>query len=89
MALGSTVGQLLRLVLRQGARQIGVGLTLGLAGGFLLTRPLEQIFGSSMTNNPLIYVGVAVTICAVGLTALWLPARRATRVDPIEALRAE
>jgi putative ABC transport system permease protein len=89
MALGCTVGQLLRLVLLQGARQISVGLALGLAGGFLLTRPLEQVFGSSMTNNPPIYVGVAVTICAVGLTALWLPAQRATRVNPIDALRSE
>lgn len=89
MALGSTVGQLLRLVLRQGGRQIAQGLAIGLVGGFLLTRPLEQIFGSSMANNVLIYVGVTVTICAVGLLALWLPARRVTRVDPVEALRTE
>lgn len=89
LALGSTVAQLLRLVLRQGGRQIGLGLAIGLAGGFLLTRPLEQFFGSSMTNNPVIYAGVALTICAVGLLALWLPARRATQVDPTEALRAE
>lgn len=89
MALGSTVGQLLRLVLRQGGRQIGLGLAIGLGSGFLLTRPLEQMFGSSMTNNILIYVGVAVTICVVGLIALWLPARRVARVDPMEALRTE
>jgi predicted lysophospholipase L1 biosynthesis ABC-type transport system permease subunit len=89
MALGSTVSQLLRLVLRQGGRQIGLGLAIGLVGGFLLTRPLEQIFGSAMANNPLIYVGVTLAICTVGLAALWLPARRATRIDPMEALRAE
>lgn len=89
MALGSTVSQLLQLVLRQGGRQIGTGLAIGLAGGFLLTRPLEQVFGSAMVNNPLIYVGVALTICAAGLAALWLPARRASHVDPMEALRAE
>lgn len=89
MALGSTVAQLLHLVLGQGARQIGLGLVLGLGGGYLLTRPLEQVFGSAMTNNPLIYVGVALTICTVSLLALWLPARRASKVDPMEALRSE
>jgi putative ABC transport system permease protein len=89
MALGSTVAQLLRLVLRQGGRQIVLGLAIGLVSGFLLTRPLEQIFGGTMANNPLIYVGVTLTICAVGLAALWIPARRASHVDPTEALRAE
>jgi predicted permease len=89
MALGSTVAQLLGLVLRQGGRQIGLGLALGLVGGFLLTRPLEQIFGGAMTNNPLVYVGVAAAICLAGFAALWLPARRASHVDPMEALRAE
>ncbi|MES1168889.1 MAG: FtsX-like permease family protein, partial [Oleiharenicola lentus] len=89
MALGSTVAQLLRLVLQQGGRQVGTGLVLGLAGGYLLTRPLEQIFGSGMINSPLIYAGVTVTICLVGLVALWLPARRAAKVDPMVALRTE
>jgi putative ABC transport system permease protein len=89
MALGSTVGQLLTLVLRQGGRQIGAGLGLGLVGGFLLTRPLEQIFGSAMTNNLLVYVGVTAAISLAGFAALWLPARRASHIDPMEALRAE
>ncbi|HVZ63323.1 MAG TPA: ABC transporter permease [Lacunisphaera sp.] len=89
MALGSTMNQLLRLVLRQGGVQIVLGLAVGLVGGFLLTRPLEQLFGSAMANNPAIYVIVTLIICAVGLAALWLPARRAARVDPMEALRAE
>jgi predicted permease len=89
MALGSTVSQLLQLVLQQGGRQIGFGLAIGLASGFLLTRPLEQVFGSSMVNNPIVYVGVGLTICLVGLAALWLPARRAARVDPTVALRTE
>jgi len=89
MALGSTVSQLLRLVLRQGGVQIGLGLAVGLVGGFLLTRPLQQVFGSSMAKNPLIYVGVTLLICAVGVAALWLPARRAARVDPMTALRNE
>lgn len=89
MALGSTVGQLLRLVLRQGGFQIGLGLGLGLACGYLLTRPLEQVFGGSLANHPGIYVAVVGIISLVGFLSLWLPARRATRIDPMEALRCD
>ena len=61
MALGSTVGQLLNLVLRQGGRHIGIGLGIGLGGGFLLTLPMAQIFGGSVANKPAIYLIVTVT----------------------------
>lgn len=89
MALGSTVVQLLQLVLRQGGRQIGLGLVLGLVCGYFLTRPLEQVFGGNMANHPGIYVTVVAMISLVGLVALWIPARRASRINPVEALRAE
>ncbi|MDI1335666.1 MAG: ABC transporter permease [Lacunisphaera sp.] len=89
MALGSTVGQLLRLVLRQGGFQIALGIGLGLAAGFLLTRPLQSVFGGNMANNPVIYLLVAGLISLVGLAALWLPARRASQADPMVALRSE
>jgi ABC-type antimicrobial peptide transport system permease subunit len=89
MALGSTVSQLLSLVMRQGGRHIGLGLGVGLVGGYLLTLPLAQIFGGNVANNPGIYVVVAATIAVVGLVALWLPARRTAKVDPLVALRAE
>lgn len=89
MALGSTVAQLLQLVLRQGGRQIGLGLGIGLLCGYMLTRPLEQVFGGSMANHPGIYLTVVAMIAVVGLVALWIPAHRAAGIDPVEALRTE
>lgn len=89
MALGSSVSQLLGLIMRQGAVQIGIGVAVGLVCGYLLTRPLEQVFGGNMANHPGIYVGVMLSIALVGFIALWLPSRRATRIDPMEALRNE
>jgi putative ABC transport system permease protein len=89
MALGSTVAQLLQLVLRQGGRQITLGLALGLVCGYFLTRPLEQVFGGNMANHPGIYLMVVAMITLAGLLALWIPARRAARINPVEALRTE
>jgi putative ABC transport system permease protein len=89
MALGATIGQVLGLVLIQGGRQVLIGVGAGLAAGYLLTRPLETLFGSAMTNNPGIYLLVSAIIGLVGLVALWIPARRAARIDPMIALRSE
>jgi predicted permease len=89
MALGSTVGQVLRLVLLQGGLQIAAGLGIGLVAGFLLTRPLEALFGEEAGNSPAIYLFVAALICVVGLAALWIPARRAARIEPMVALRQD
>ena len=89
MALGATIGQVLRLVLLQGGLQIAAGVGVGLVAGFFLTRPLETLFGSQMANNPGIYLFVSTLIGLVGLAALWIPARRAARIDPMVALRSE
>jgi putative ABC transport system permease protein len=89
MALGATVGQVLRMVLLQGGVRIAAGVGVGLVAGFFLTRPLQTLFGSQMANNPGIYLFVSSFITLVGLVALWIPARRAARIDPMAALRSE
>lgn len=89
MALGATVGNVLQLVLRQGARQISTGLVLGLVVAIAITRPMRSVLGDELVNSPLIYGLVTLLIATVGFLALWVPARRAARIDPMEALRSE
>jgi putative ABC transport system permease protein len=89
MALGAQTGQVLRLVVRQGMTQVLIGLALGLAGAWYASRFLAgQIYGLSATD-PLTFVAVPLGLAAVALVANYLPARRATRVDPLDALRQE
>ena len=86
IALGSTAGGVFKLVLREGAALGGSGLALGLAGAFALRRALEnQIYGVGPTD-PLVLCGVVATLGTIALAASVLPARRATRVDPVVAL---
>ncbi|HEY4588979.1 MAG TPA: FtsX-like permease family protein, partial [Thermoanaerobaculia bacterium] len=89
MALGAQGSQVLGLVIRQGMTQVLIGLALGLAGAWYASRFLAgQIYGLSATD-PLTFVAVPLGLAAVALVANYLPARRATRVDPLDALRQE
>jgi len=89
MALGADATSVVALVLRQGARLAGLGLAAGLASALGATRLLQsQLYGVS-PFDPLSFALVAAALAFVGALACWLPARRATRVDPIVALRAE
>jgi putative ABC transport system permease protein len=89
MALGAQGSQVLGLVIRQGMTQVLIGLALGLAGAWYASRFLAgQIYGLSATD-PLTFVAVPLGLAAVALAANYLPARRATRVDPLDALRQE
>jgi predicted permease len=89
MALGARTGHVLRLVLRRGMRLAAAGMVLGVAASLGTSRLIaSRIYGVSPTD-PLTYVGVALLLIAVALLASYLPARRATRVDPMIALRAE
>ncbi|MDP3909414.1 MAG: ABC transporter permease [Gemmatimonadales bacterium] len=89
MALGARRVDVMRLVLRQGMRATVAGLAVGLVGAFLLTRVLaSQLRGVSATD-PVTFAAGAVVMVLAALGAAWLPARRATRIAPMEALRYE
>ena len=89
MALGARTSQVVGMVLRQGLRTIALAVALGLVGAFLATRLLEtQLFGVQRTD-PLTFGLVPIGLGVVALLACYLPARRASQVDPLVALRAE
>ena len=89
LALGAQPGDVLAMVLRQGMRLVALGLVIGLFGAFALSRVLQSLlYGTTPTDLPT-YAAVALLLGAVALVATWLPARRATRVDPVVALQAE
>jgi putative ABC transport system permease protein len=89
MALGARAGDVLRMVMGQGLVVVGAGIALGLLGSLGLTGLLRnQLFGTEATD-PVTFIAVCVVIAGVALAAMLLPARRATRLDPVRALRQE
>ena len=89
MALGASTGSVLRLILGQGLVLACLGLALGLAAAFALTRLLTSMLFQVQPNDPLVYLAAAVLLGLVTLVAGYVPARRASRIDPITALRQE
>src|SRR5256714_1487374 len=89
MAIGARPGEILRMILRQGMVLALVGVALGLFGALWLTRLLQQLLFEVTPTDPLTYLGVAVVLGLAALVACYVPARRASRVDPIIALRIE
>jgi ABC-type antimicrobial peptide transport system permease subunit len=88
MALGADTGRVIGMVVRQGVVLAAIGIVIGSLAALLVTRLLhEQLFGVT-ARDPLTFVVVAVLIAVVSVAASFLPARRAARVDPLEALRA-
>jgi putative ABC transport system permease protein len=89
VALGASERSLLRLVLDRGALLTGIGLTIGLAAAFGLTRLMASLLFGVGARDPMTMAGVAIVLASVALLASDVPARRAMIVDPIVALRYE
>jgi len=89
MALGATAGNVMRLILGQATVTTGIGIFLGLVGSFILMRFLQSMLFEVGTADPLTFAAVALLLVGVALLAAYLPARRATKVDPNVALRYE
>jgi putative ABC transport system permease protein len=89
MALGARAGDVLKLVVRQGMVLAASGIGIGLLGAFALTRVMKTLLFGVGAADPLTYLVIAGLLAGIALLACWLPARRATRVDPMIALRYE
>jgi len=89
MALGASTGSVLRLVLGQGLALAGLGLALGLGAAVTGTRLLTTVLFRVRPNDPVVYLAVAALLGVVALVACYIPARRASKIDPLTAIRQE
>jgi ABC-type antimicrobial peptide transport system permease subunit len=89
MALGAEAEQVRRLVVVQGMRLAVIGMVVGLAAALGLTRLITSVLFGVQPRDPAIFIGIPLLLAAVSFVAVWVPARRASGVDPLAAIRYE
>jgi putative ABC transport system permease protein len=89
MALGAQTRDVLALIVKQGVMLVLIGLGLGMVGALALTRLLATLLFGVTAKDPMTFISIAALLSLVALLACFIPAWRATRVDPLEALRCE
>jgi putative ABC transport system permease protein len=89
LAMGARAGDVLKLVLKQGMRLALLGVALGVSVALVLTQLMKGLLFGVWAADPMTYAGIAVLLVAVALLACYFPARRATKVDPLVAIRHE
>ncbi len=89
LALGAELSHVRNMVIRQGMELAAIGVGIGTVSAFVLSRLIETLLYGVTARDPMVFVGVPVVLTVVALVAAWLPALRATRIDPIDALRCE
>jgi len=87
MALGATRGQVLAMMFRQAGTMTAAGIVLGIGGALLLTRSMTSLLFGVHAADPIVYTGAAALLALVALAAVAVPSSRATRIDPLLALR--
>jgi len=89
LALGAETGRVRRMIVLQGMSLAAIGVVVGIASALGLTRFMANLLFGVQARDPLVFVGIPLALAAVALVAVWLPAQRVTRVDPLTALRYE
>ena len=89
MALGARRTDVLQMTVQQGLKLVGAGMIIGLGAAFFLTRLMATLLYGISATDPITFIGISIVLLAVAILASYVPALRATKVDPITALRAQ
>jgi ABC-type antimicrobial peptide transport system permease subunit len=87
MALGAQRSDVLKMTISQGLKLVGIGVVIGLAAAFVLTRVMATLLFGVSATDPITFISISFVLIAVAVVASYIPALRATRVDPMVALR--